>query len=151
MTSFQLALLEALFEQQRRLTVGEWSFDSTLYSRASYLLAKNHGKLRRSPAAGRWNTERGFGQRFAKAVARLVKLKLCHWRTIRPPDQPAEFAMGYKRHKSRDRDVFLTEAGLLAAEQRLRELGRMATDRVGCDDVPPPSGSTPVGMSGCDD
>ena len=141
----------ALYEQQRRFKSGDWDFDGTLYSRASYIVAKKYGKLRRSPARGRWNTARGFDQRFSQAVGKLVKKSLCEWRSIRTPDAPAEFALGYKRHKGRSKDVFLTPAGLDLAEIELRKAGHMASGLVACTDTATPIGPLTTGLSGCDD
>lgn len=94
---------------------------------------------------------RAFEQRFSKALARLVKLGLCEWRTTKPPEGPAAFSVGYKRHKVRDRDVFLTTTGLVRAESELKVRGVMASGEVGCDSLSEPTGPAPTDFSGCDD
>jgi len=151
LTAFQQSLICALFEQQRQYRIGEWSFGGTIHSKASYTMAMTAGKLRRSPAKGRWNMERAFEQRFNKAVARLVKLELAEWRSIRTPDQPAGYVQGYKRHKARNRDLFLTIAGLARAESALKQRGVMAVEIASCDALSVPTGPVSGGMSGCDD
>lgn len=95
--------------------------------------------------------ERGFEQRFNKAVAKLVKLGLADWRSIRTPDQPAGYSLGYKRHKARNRDIFLTTQGLDMAELTLIQRGKMASSTACCDEISMPSGPVSGGLSGCDD
>ena len=94
---------------------------------------------------------RKFEERFNKAVHRLVKLELLTWRNMRTPEGPAKYAQGYKAHKKRGKDAFLTERGLFEAEDRLRERGLMALELARCDEVPEPSGPKADGRSGCDD
>jgi len=148
----QQELALALYDPQRRYRQGEWTFDSTVWSKASYRLARAHGKLRPSPARGRHNMERHFEARLTRAAARLVSLGLAEWRSVRAPDQPARYAQGYKRHRARTRDLLLTEAGLQWVEDRLRKTGLMPVDtESACTDPIAPDGPIADSLAGCDD
>ena len=67
LTAFQTELLLAMYEQQFRYRSGQWNFDGTIWSRATFRLASNHGALRPSPAAGRKNMSRQFEGRCERA------------------------------------------------------------------------------------
>lgn len=153
LTPLQHELLMALYALHYRYRYsGEWSFDSTLWSKATFRLARTHDKLRPSPAPGRRNMERKFEQRLKRAAERLGQLELARWRSIRAPEGPAKFALGYKRHKARERDLFLTDEGMKRAEAALRDQGLMATgEPVACQDAVDPTGPVAEGLGGCDD
>lgn len=152
LSPLQREVLLHLYEQQRRYRSGEWRFDGTLWSRASYRVARAHGALRPSPAKGRKNVERAFEQRLGRARARLLKLELVAWRKTRPPEAPAGIALGYKRHRAQNRDLFLTAEGLAQAEELLVGTGRMAAPgAAACADLPGPTGPAPSGLGGCED
>ena len=145
-------LLLHLYEQQRIYRLGSWDFSGTLWSKAAYLLARDHAALRPSPAHGRHNMTRGFEQRILRLRSRLLTVGLLQWRSIRPPEAPARFTQGYKRHRARERDLFLTDEGLGRVEALLRELGRMSEpEPVACEDLVAPDGPVAGGVGGCDD
>ena len=154
LSSLQESLLVELYEVQRhwRLTRDTWSFNTTVWSKASYTLGKRAGKLRPSPAKGRSNLERKYELRLKTARERLMKLGLAEWASVAGPHEPAKYAQGYKRHQVRGRDLFLTELGMTRAELALQRAGRMAADEASCVDTPEPSG--PIagdGLAGCED
>ena len=108
--------------------------------------------LRKSPVAGKKNIERNFEARLTKTMKQLVSRKLCEWRKIKSPFGPAKFALGYKNHKSRTRDIFLTKDGLAEAEKILRATGLMAEEqKATCQELPAPKGPIAGGLAGCDD
>lgn len=151
-SSFQEALLAELYDLQRRYRAGDWHFDSTMWSRASHALAKQAGKLRPSPVRGKPNVERTFEERFKRAMEKLVQAGLVERRSVKAADAPAAFAVGYKRNRARDRDVFLTAEGLAAAEDVLRRQGLMCEPGLSsCLELPDPTGPTPSGLAGCDE
>lgn len=124
-----------MYEVQRRYRQRDWDFASTVWSKTTFVLAKRHHKLRPSPAKGRSNIERAFSQRMHRAFDALMRRGLATRRSIKGPDAPAKFAQGYKRHKARNRDTFLTGDGLDRAEALLRARGLMAApEPAGCDD-----------------
>jgi len=148
---FQTELLLALYEQQFRYRTSDWSFDGTIWSRAVFRVAAAHSALRPSPAAGRKNISRQFEGKLTKARQRLKGLKLLKIRVIRPHDAPAQFAQGYKKHRAKGTDFFLTPAGMRHAEAELRTRGLMAeAERVGCYDQPLPNAPLAADMAGCD-
>jgi hypothetical protein len=108
--------------------------------------------LRISPVAGKKNIDRNFEVRVSKTLKRLVSQDLCTWRKVSTPEGPAKFALGYKNHKSRDRDIFLTESGSQAAEKILRTAGLMAEpQKARCLEIPEPKGPVSGGLAGCGD
>ncbi len=111
-----------------------WKWDTSIWGRASYRVAKPRGKIRPSRARGRSDLDRRFSQQLKAAADALIKRGLAVRRKMTVPDAPARFAQGYKRHKARDRDFFLTPAGLLEAEKALRSQGLMAEDEASCED-----------------
>lgn len=145
----------ALYEVQRTFVAARksgddaWTWESTIWSKATYTLAKQHGKLLPSPARQRFNIDREFGQRLHRAGETLIRKGLGSRRKIRGPEAPAKFAQGYKRHKARDRDYFLTAAGLDQAEQALVAKGLMAAEVASCTELPEPAVLPDLG--GCDD
>lgn len=152
LTSLAVEVLLSIYENQRRYRGGQWRFDGSLWSRSVYTVARAHGALMPSPAAGRSNVERRFEQRLSRVRARLLKLDMLTWRKVRPPEAPSRIAQGYKRHRAQNRDVFLTDMGLDRAEAELAALGRMALEgEVTCAELPTPSGPVAGGLSGCDD
>ncbi|MFT5430384.1 MAG: hypothetical protein ACI9OJ_001058 [Myxococcota bacterium] len=151
LTPLQRELALALYDPQRRFRQGTWDFSSTLWSKALFAVAKRHGKLRPSPAAGLHNIERKFESRLTRAGGRLVSLELAGWRSMKGPDAPARFAQGYKRHRSRGRDLLLTERGLTWVEAQLVRAGFMAADRAtACDDTPEPTAPVADDLASCD-
>ena len=153
LTALQREFLVQLYELVRRYEAGDWDFGkSTIWSRLLYELARARGKLKPSPVAGRYNTTRGFEQQVSRAAAALVKRKLCVWKSIRTAQDAARSVQGYKRHRARDKDIFLTGVGIEQVRDLLRGQGRWAEDGVvACDDVVSPRAPMATGRSGCDE
>jgi hypothetical protein len=152
LTALQRELLTVIYDFQRQFLSGRWSFDGTVYSRTMFALAGRHKKLKPSPVRGKKNVDRAFESKVAKAFKALVAKRLASWRKTSGPDGPAQFALGYKRHRSRDRDIQLTANGLAQAEEALRAAGLMAVGiDVGCVDTTDPAGPSASGQSGCED
>ena len=151
LSAFQLELLVALYEQQSRYRSGDWSFDGTIWSRAAYRIASSHSALRPSPAAGRKNMSRTFETKLVQARQALKSRRLVKVKVIRPHDAPAAFSQGYKKHRAKNTDVFLTNTGLNAAEAYLRRQGMMAEPQLAqCDGSSVPLGPVAIDKSGCD-
>lgn len=151
LTALQAELLLTLYELQRQYAARDWSFDSTIWSKATFTLARAHNQLRPSPARNRHNVARPFEQRLNAARTRLKQLALATTKKIAGPDTPARYAQGYKRHKSRSTDLFLTQKGLQEAESRLRQKGLLAApEKASCTTAPPPNTPTPTDLAGCD-
>ena len=140
-----------MYEQQFRYRSGQWNFDGTIWSRATFRLASNHGALRPSPAAGRKNMSRQFEGKLVRARQHLKSRKLVKTRVIRPHDAPAKFAQGYKKHRAKGTDIFLTEAGMRHAETLLRARGLMAeTHTAGCNEQPDPMEPMAIDVASCE-
>ena len=151
LTAFQTELLLAMYTQQFQYRSGNWSFDGTIWSRTAYRLAADGGALRPSPAAGRKNMSRAFEAKLTQARQQLKTRKLLKSRVIRPHDAPAKFAQGYKQHRARGTDFFLTEAGMRAAEVTLRQRGLMAEpEPSSCNESAAPLGPVATDLAGCD-
>jgi hypothetical protein len=152
MSALAEELLTQIFDLQRRFSGGQWAFDGTIYSKCMFAVAKRHNKLRDAPVRGKKNVDRSFEQRVSKTLKRLVSQNLCEWRKTSAPEGPAKFALGYKRHKARDRDIFLTESGVEAAAEILRASGLMAEpETAGCTELPDLKNPSVSGIGGCDD
>lgn len=152
LTRLQGELLLALYNAQREFITGQWSSDSTLWSKVSYRVARAHKKLRPSPVPGMHNMERAFEQRLKRAAKRLVSLDLATWRNVKPPEAPSRIVQGYKRHKSHGKDLFLTPSGLDTTEARLRQSALMPLPGMAsCTGALEPAGPVAKGVGGCDD
>jgi hypothetical protein len=152
LTAFQEQLLLTVYDLQRQYASGLIPFQSTVWSRSSYEMAKTFDRLRPAPVKGQHNIERVFHQRLKKAADQLISYGMARRRTIRTSEDPARFSQGYKRHRARGRDFFLTEKGLSTAETSLRARGRMAeTAMAKCTDEGSGQGFSSIPMAGCDD
>lgn|GEM_PF-3961268 len=153
LTTLQREFLVQLYELVRLYGAGDWDFGkSTIWSRLLYELARARGKLKPSPVVGRYNTTRGFEQQVSRAATALVKRKLCVWKSIRTAEDATRSMQGYKRHRARDKDIFMTRVGIEQVRDLLRAQGRWAQDGVvACDDVVSPRAPMATGSSGCED
>ena len=110
-SDFQAELLHALADLQDRYEHGDWDFQGTLWSRASFRLAKPRSADRPSPIPGKRNITDRFRARFGRAVNRLIAGGYVRRRSIRGSDRQPRFTLGYHNHKLRNRDIFLTAKG----------------------------------------
>ena len=136
----------------RGYKAGSWNFKSgTMWSRLTYRLAKDRDQLIPSPVVDRFNMTREFEKQVSQAAGSLVKQKLCRWKNIKTANDPSTSLTGYKRHRARGRDLFLTSKGSVEAMRLLRARGQWAEEGLSrCDEAQNPRGPLPSGMSGCD-
>ena len=146
-------MLVLLYELMRRYQSGSWNFNSgTIWSRLTYRLAKERNQLAPSPIVDRFNMTRSFEKQVNQAASTLVRQKYCRWKNIRTDQTPSTQVSGYKKHRSRGRDLFLTPKGVDEVIQILRSLGRWAEDEMSrCDENLVSTGPVASGQSGCGD
>ena len=93
---------------------------------------------------------RQFETRIVQARQQLKSKRLVRVRSVRPHDAPAAFAQGYKKHRAKNSDTFLTDAGFRHAEALLRKVGRMAeVGSATCANYAEPTGPVASDEAGC--
>lgn len=119
-TPLERELLLVLAEEQRRFEQGEWDFNTTLWSRVAYRMAKARGKVAPSPVWHKANLDRHFKSVFTRTVKRLLSRKLMRYKLIRGPGKLYRWQEGYNKHRRREKDIFLTALGKQFAEELSR-------------------------------
>ena len=134
----QELLLALATEQERYEARHGWSFRHTLWSRVSYTLAEARGRLKPTHIPGKFDMDRAFERTFRRLVERLIRRGLVRFRPIGDRRQPRQ-TLGYRGHEARVRDIFLTDAGKIAAAE-LRASAPAPTDGPPAAIVPEPDG-----------